>query len=662
MSHALILTLGLLMAAPRAVPDKEFDQALDRFRAAVRSDVLDERVSALDDLVDLANLNATAPIVAEYGQIAERLYEKESRVAKLEYALERRHIIVENLEAVVARDEGSRGRLETEQEKLAEIEEDLAKASEQVGLLAPWRDALAGGLGVLYELVGESKRRKVEEVIWDDAEEHPEHLIRLASVELLGALGGPGTALRLQKLMTEWSKENAGDQKVLAEEMGRVRKTEKLLQDEGARTGGRLSNASMAEYNRVKKEAGQLQRRIVRRERLIDSAAAAGASALSREVDKQLDKSIASLVRALKKSKDRARLNVLLLLSRADSDAVRTRARQLLLEEKEALARGELIDSLTAMGDTQLVPLLLERFLIEDDNWLVRSKSARALGEFRVKAAIPVLIERMGIEEGRMRTDLEHALISLTGQNFRGKEEIWQRWWDDNGADFEVVDKPEEKSTIEKARESRGSSSVSFFGVVTESHKVLFVLDVSGSMEFSMTPGNNPTDDPGLPYDMPADDEISRLTAAKRDLVKALGGLQEGALFNVVFYASDVWTWADGLVEMSADARDEVSTFVDETGAVGATNIYGALERALDLAGASEDGDWADPEIDTIYVLTDGRATVGLTTDTDDILAFVRDRNRTAGITINTIGLSAAHDTNLLRRLAEENGGTYVGR
>ena len=167
---------------------------------------------------------------------------------------------------------------------------------------------------------------------------------------------------------------------------------------------------------------------------------------------------------------------------------------------------------------------------------------------------------------------------------------------------------------------------------------------------------------PVLPRDFPGEGEISRLTAAKRDLVKALSGLREGALFNVVFYASDVWTWADDLVEMSAGAREEVASFVEETGAVGGTNIYGALERALELAGASEDGDWAEPEIDTIYLLTDGRATVGLTTDTDDILAFVRERNRTAGITINTIGLSAAHDTNLLRRLAEENGGTYVGR
>ncbi len=661
MPHALILTLGLLAGA-HAAPDRDLDEALERFGAAVRAPDLDERLQSLEQLVELANLGATEPIVAEYGQVAERLSRERDRAAKLGYALTRKRILVENLEALLERDESAAGRLETAREQLAELEQDLAAVNEEIGELAPWRDALAGGLGVLFERVRPAKRARAEDVIWDDAEEHPEYLVRLASVELLGTLGGPGTALRLRKLMSEWAGETADDREQLTEGMGRVRKMERLMQRENEDTGGRLSNGTLSEYRRVKKDAVRLRIRINRHEHLIDSAATAGAKALSREEGKQLDKSVASLVRALKKSKDRARLDVLLLLSRADSDAVRERTRQLLFEEKEALARGELIDGLAAMRDRELVPLLLERFLIQDDNWLVRSKSAKALGELRVKQAIPVLIERMGVEEGRLRTDLEHALISLTGQNHRGKEEIWQRWWDEHGADFEVPDTPAEKSAIEKARESRGSTAISFFGVVTESRKVLFVLDVSGSMEFSMTPGNNPTDDPNLPYDFPGEGEISRLTAAKRDLVKAIGGLKEETLFNVVFYASDVWTWADDLVEMSSDVREEVETFVEDTGAVGATNIYGALERALELAGAGDDGEWAEPEIDTIYLLTDGRATVGLTTDTDDILAFVRERNRTAGITIHTIGLSAAHDTHLLRRLAEDNGGTYVGR
>jgi Mg-chelatase subunit ChlD len=133
-------------------------------------------------------------------------------------------------------------------------------------------------------------------------------------------------------------------------------------------------------------------------------------------------------------------------------------------------------------------------------------------------------------------------------------------------------------------------------------------------------------------------------------------------VFNLVLFASDVETWNDDLVTMDPDARAQVAEFVEKQEAVGGTNIYGSLERALDLAGTKGGNQWSKTTIDTIYVLTDGKASVGLTTDTEEILAFVRERNKTAGITIHTIGLSNAHDPVLLRRLAEENGGSYVGR
>jgi Mg-chelatase subunit ChlD len=83
---------------------------------------------------------------------------------------------------------------------------------------------------------------------------------------------------------------------------------------------------------------------------------------------------------------------------------------------------------------------------------------------------------------------------------------------------------------------------------------------------------------------------------------------------------------------------------------------------ALDLAGADADEKWEEPEIDTIFVLSDGRPSVGLSTDADEILALVKERNEAAGITIHTIGLSGAQDAYLLRSLAEQNGGTYAAR
>jgi hypothetical protein len=179
-----------------------------------------------------------------------------------------------------------------------------------------------------------------------------------------------------------------------------------------------------------------------------------------------------------------------------------------------------------------------------------------------------------------------------------------------------------------------------------------------------MTPRTNPTDDPGRPYDFPGASEVSRLVAAKRDLIKALGGLRDGGLFNLVLFASDVWTWDDDLVEMEPEVRQGVLAYIDKVEAVGGTNIYGALERAFAIAtgGKGGSGEWTRPVIDTIYLLSDGRASVGLTTDSEQILAFVREQNRSAGIVLHTIGLSGAHDPYLMRTLAEQNGGIYVAR
>ena len=140
------------------------------------------------------------------------------------------------------------------------------------------------------------------------------------------------------------------------------------------------------------------------------------------------------------------------------------------------------------------------------------------------------------------------------------------------------------------------------------------------------------------------------------------GGVEDGSVFNMIFYASDVWSWNDEVVVMDPDTRSEAMRFCESLDAIGATNIYGALKVALEQAGATGDDEWSEPKIDTIFFVSDGRATVGLSTDADETLAFVREMNTNAGVVIHTIGLSGAQDAYLLRSLAEQNGGSYTSR
>ncbi len=78
-------------------------------------------------------------------------------------------------------------------------------------------------------------------------------------------------------------------------------------------------------------------------------------------------------------------------------------------------------------------------------------------------------------------------------------------------------------------------------------------------------------------------------------------------------------------------------------------NLYDDLEQAL-----------LDPEVDTLLLLSDGVPGAGRYTSTGDILRAIRRVNQTRRVVIHCVSLG--RDSDLLRRLAAENGGTYVWR
>jgi cell division septum initiation protein DivIVA len=642
-------------------PGDAFDEALARFQKAIRAGSDEERLLRLAELVQLGDVRAAEPLAREHAGVAQLLREARSKARALRYAYDLRQIVHRGLKTTAERDPGAAEELTRQEEGLAQMLADVERAEKRVGELEPWVAALADATASLLDAVGPAKRRKVETDLFREAQSPGDLALRLGSIELLGRAGGPGTALELQKLSAETAEAATKLQAGIAKHMGEIRKLEKRMQAESDLAGGRLSQGIQDQYERTKADAAALRTQAIELARVSEAAARAGGAALARESPGDLEKSLPKLLSALKRSKDRPRYRTLQLFSSAPSEAVRAQLRALLAVEAEPLARAEMIDGLAALGDRELVPLLLERFL-QDETWHVRSRAASALATLRSKEAIPVLIAKLEVEEGRVRSDVGRALTSLTGKDFHGSVALWKRWWAENGQEFEVPDVSGAPSAPIAAEDELPSTAMSFFGIETESRRVLFVLDLSGSMNFAMLPKSNPEDDPGRPYDMPAKGEPSRLEAAKRDLATALAGLKDGGRFNLVLYASDVWTWSDELVTMTSETRQEVAKAIEGLSASGGTNIYGALERALDIAGAKDGGTWSKPEIDTIYFLTDGRPSIGLTKVPDEILAYVRERNSAAGIVIHTIGLSAAQDAAFLRRLAEENGGQYVAR
>ncbi len=196
---------------------------------------------------------------------------------------------------------------------------------------------------------------------------------------------------------------------------------------------------------------------------------------------------------------------------------------------------------------------------------------------------------------------------------------------------------------------------VEFFGVpLDDANDVLFVLDVSGSMDGTATgvlatmPGdkntqpdpNAPPPDPNAPP--PAPVVPTKLEVARAELLAALQQLPDTTRTNVIFFNQDLRAFAASSVEL-ATTRERMIGFVRSASATGGTALAPALRAAF------------IQNVPRVVVLSDGHGNVG--GDDYDVLRDAREAMR-GGTRIDTIGIGD-HDRELLNALASESGGLY---
>ena len=285
---------------------------------------------------------------------------------------------------------------------------------------------------------------------------------------------------------------------------------------------------------------------------------------------------------------------------------------------------------------------------LSHEDWSTRVTALLILTEQRSREATGAIIDRMGDEEDFMLDRFADALWSLSGKPFRRSADRWARWWQDVGATFEPISDAELAALAaeeERRRLAESTKAASFFGLRVESKRVLFVLDVSGSMAFPLTgerdEDEEEDDDEGGPEEV-------RMDVAKDELVAALTDLDADTLFNLIVFSSGVGYWQDGgIVEATPSRKDEAIEFVGRLGAGGGTNLYGALQVAF-----------SDRDVDTIFVLSDGEPAGGKIDDPYVIREEVAAWNEHRHITIHTVAIGG--DLGVLEWLAEDSGGWYV--
>jgi len=163
----------------------------------------------------------------------------------------------------------------------------------------------------------------------------------------------------------------------------------------------------------------------------------------------------------------------------------------------------------------------------------------------------------------------------------------------------------------------RGSGFFGAGGGDDEARKIVYVVDRSGSMTDS-------------------------IDYVKFELKRSIGELGEEKEFHVIFYSSGppVEMPTRRLVNATDRNKQLAFEFIDVVIAQGETDPSKALERAFDVK----------PEL--IYLLTDGefdKAIVGL----------VKRLNAGGQVTVHTIGFLYRMGEQVLKQIADENGGSY---
>jgi len=167
----------------------------------------------------------------------------------------------------------------------------------------------------------------------------------------------------------------------------------------------------------------------------------------------------------------------------------------------------------------------------------------------------------------------------------------------------------------------------------------------------------------GAPYSKPEGD--TKIDIAKWQLHRAVHGLPKDAVFNILVYSESFKVWGEGMMKATARGKAAAHGFIDGLKPNGTTNIYDSLVKGFEIAGAAPPGvvttgkKKRELEADTIFLLSDGNPNRGRITEPELILKDIRKRN--PGIVIHAIGIGEAAGSPLMKRLAGENGGHYVG-
>jgi hypothetical protein len=297
--------------------------------------------------------------------------------------------------------------------------------------------------------------------------------------------------------------------------------------------------------------------------------------------------------------------------------------------------------------------------------WQVKVAACQALARIGGEEAVDLLVPRLEVEGGRVEDEIRLALKALTGIDRRWSAKTWREWWA-KARKWSELERKSKKALEEEGRGPAGGADdryakpekkkTVYYGIKVFARTVGYVLDTSASMKQGFQVSERWQKALGRTYTAK-----TRIGVCREELAFSLRELDPRTRFNLYFFHDRARAWkttpvpAGSMAESGAGAAKAITP-------AGQTNYFDALKLVLGATGGP--GGWnaafADTP-DTLFFLTDGLPTVGEITKADELLSWFNERNRFARLRVHVIAMGRAGlDPELLRALAEQNGGTFL--
>jgi Mg-chelatase subunit ChlD len=301
---------------------------------------------------------------------------------------------------------------------------------------------------------------------------------------------------------------------------------------------------------------------------------------------------------------------------------------------------------------------------LEHEVWVVQSAAADALAAIGSKKAIRPLIEALPRTRGRVQDDINEALKKLTGESYVPDYEIWKAWYEKHRAELEE----EEGKPLAKGKKKKGEGEgTHYYGIKSRSKRIVYVIDISGSMNKEIRGGKAVTAEDGK-APLPSGPKIE---IAKSELKSAIRQLPDDAYFNIITFNQIVRRWEKEMLKANQKNKNKAYLFIRKLKAAGSTYTYGALKEAFRLAGMGSRDKNYDSLVDTIFLLSDGAPTdqsfpTAKLMEPEIVLKAVREWNQLRRVVIHAIAIDPQIAGTALIRfmkdLAKQNGGEYRER